>query len=42
MVLMNDNVARHHAIVKPEQANHSPDPTLASGTSPAGQEPRHR
>jgi hypothetical protein len=22
--------------------NHSPDPTLASGTSPAGQEPRHR
>jgi len=23
-------------------ANHSPDPALASGTSPAGQEPRHR
>ena len=24
------------------QANQSPDPTFASGTSPAGQEPRHR
>jgi|ERR1017187_1552858 hypothetical protein len=25
-----------------DQPNPSPDPTLASGTSPAGQEPRHR
>jgi hypothetical protein len=29
-------------VAKPNQPNQSPDPTLASGTSPAGQEPRHR
>jgi hypothetical protein len=28
-------------VVADPAPNHSPDPTLASGTSPAGQEPRH-
>jgi hypothetical protein len=25
-----------------DKANHLPEPTLASGTAPAGQDPRHR